>query len=401
MWDVGDSLAKKKVTKKDQALIDGYYGWNTSDYFIDENYFGRLKGKNVVMLQLESFETFLIGNSIDGQELTPNMNALLSKSLFFNNIYDQGTCGNSSDCDLMINASMFPSSGISAYNFFSKNTFRSTETILNAQGYTTSYFNSLKNSAWNYYPMNKDGMKFDINDYEFELTEKIYQYISDECYLTQLADKIIALHSEYDNPIYSHTTTDSSHGPFRLPDKYCTLTLSNVYKDNSLGDYLQATHYADYAIGKFMEKMKGSPEYYDTVFVFMGDHRGVHKYYPQEINKISDKNLPSFVKRNFDAGIPLIIFDPSMEDGKGETISTYGGQIDLAPTLLYLLGVDYDSYKNSYMGRPLLGTSRNCTYSSDGYLRGELSDTDAYWFKLAYYLSDLMLKTDYFAQNEG
>lgn len=396
MWDIGDSIIPKKITNEKQALIDGYYEWNNADYFIDENYYGRMEGKNVVMLQLESFETFLIGNSVEGQELTPNLNALLSQSLFFDNIYDQVACGNSSDCDFMINTSLYPSSGVSAYNFFSENTYNSTEMILSQNGYKTSYFNSLKNSFWNYYPMNKDGMKFDVNDYEFELNDKIYQYISDESYLSQLADKIITLQAENDAPIYSHTTTDSSHGPFRLPEERLTLNLSEKYQGNVLGDYLQAVHYADGALGQFLEKMSDSPEYRNTIFVFIGDHRGIHKYYPQEINKYSDEELPSFIDRNFNAGVPMIIFDPSMEEGKGETISTYGGQTDLAPTLMYLLGIDREYYMNTYMGRSLLGTTRNCTYSSDGILRGDYSETDEYWMKLAYYLSDFMLETDYF-----
>ncbi len=396
MYDIGESISYKVVTDKKQALIDGYYEWNSADYVIND-YFGIYSNKNVIALQLESIETFVIGNSVEGQELTPNLNRLLSKSMFFTNIYDQVACGNSSDCDFLLNASMFPSSGVSAYNFFSDNTFNSTPVVLGESGYVTSYYNSLKNSFWNYFPMNENGMKYQINDSDFVKDDMLYQYLSDESYLSQLADKVISLQASSDSPVYSHTTTDSSHGPFVLPAERCYLNLSEKY-DNKLGEYFQAVRYADHALGLFLEKMATSAEYNDTIFVFVGDHRGIHKYYPQAINAMPEEDVPDFVGKNFDAGVPFIIFDPSAEGG--ERIDTYGGQVDVTPTLLYLLGIDYDLYKDSHMGRSLVATSRNCTLSSDGILRGEYSAEDKYWLNKAYYLSDLMLETDYFAEKK-
>lgn len=52
-------------------------------------YKGVAKGKNLILIQTESFNNFVIGATYNGQEITPNLNKLLKKVLFISTIFIQ------------------------------------------------------------------------------------------------------------------------------------------------------------------------------------------------------------------------------------------------------------------------------------------------------------------------
>ena len=58
-------------------------------------------------MQLESFENFITNRKANGKEITPYLNKLAREGFYFNNIYEQNNGGNSSDADLMVNASSY------------------------------------------------------------------------------------------------------------------------------------------------------------------------------------------------------------------------------------------------------------------------------------------------------
>lgn len=70
-----------------------------------------------------------------------------------------------------------------------------------------------------------------------------------------------------------------------------------------------------------------------------GDHEGIHKYYKTD--------LPDNHKQ-----VPFIVHAPGLPSLE---ITNPGGQIDMMPTLLYLLGADQKLYEDTVMGRNLLG----------------------------------------------
>ena len=74
----------------------------------NNEYFARSKGKNLIYIQVESLENFVIGQKINGKEITPNLNKLVQSSLYFPNTFEQVNEGTSSDADLMVNTSMLP-----------------------------------------------------------------------------------------------------------------------------------------------------------------------------------------------------------------------------------------------------------------------------------------------------
>ena len=111
--------------------------------------FGKYKGKNVIMVQLEAFQNFVIGQKINGQEVTPNMNKLLGESMYFKNFYHQTSQGRTSDADLAANASLQPLITGSVFIRYAQHQYDSMPSTLKDNGYTTSVFHAYDGGFWN------------------------------------------------------------------------------------------------------------------------------------------------------------------------------------------------------------------------------------------------------------
>lgn len=73
------------------------------------------------MIQLESFQNFLLGLKIDGQEITPNLNRLMEESLYFTNFYQMVGQGNTSDAEFVVNSSFYiPPQGAATMSYIDK-----------------------------------------------------------------------------------------------------------------------------------------------------------------------------------------------------------------------------------------------------------------------------------------
>ncbi len=91
-----------------------------------------------------------------------------------------------------------------------------------------------------------------------------------------------------------------------------------------------------------------------------------------------------------DSKIPLIICGSQIPS---KNIETYGGQIDIMPTVAYLLGVDTKGYQ---MGRNLLNTKRDATVIKDGIIVGNPKEDEEEMLKKAYDIADKIIKNDYY-----
>lgn len=84
-----------------------------SDYFNKKKrkenaHSGSLEGKNLIIIQVESLQSFPLFQTSAGQEVTPFMNGLAKGGLYFPYVYPQTVFGNSSDGELIVNTGLFP-----------------------------------------------------------------------------------------------------------------------------------------------------------------------------------------------------------------------------------------------------------------------------------------------------
>ena len=192
--------------------------------------FGKYKGKNVIMVQLEAFQNFVIGQKINGQEVTPNINRLLGESMYFKNFYHQTAQGRTSDADMAANASLQPLITGSVFIRYAQHQYDSMPSTLKDNGYTTSVFHAYDGGFWNRNAMYKT-LKYDTfySKKSFKIDEPLGWSLGDTSFFRQSVDII----KKQKQPFYSFLITLSSHHPYTLPESYQILNVGD-FKGNDI-----------------------------------------------------------------------------------------------------------------------------------------------------------------------
>ena len=375
----------RKTNDNDINEIDEWLKWNNEE-LEDNEYKGLAKGKNVVFLQIEALENFVINQEVFNQEITPNLNKLIKNSLYFKNICEQNNAGNSIDMDMMAASGVLPLGDVITYLEYPEVKYSSLPRLLNDEGYNTILTHAERAGDWNWAEAGKSAAGYktiwDINEYVID--EYVGFGLSDRSFYTQFVDKI----SKEEEPFLAVLPTLSSHGPFDIKEKYRELDLPSDLDKNKLGGYFQSINYADKQIGLFFELLKERDLLDDTIVVIYGDHGGVHKYYMEDVEA---SNFEGDWWQEKDNKIPLIIYG---SDIPSKTIENYGGQVDIMPTVAYLLGLDTKGYP---MGRNLLNTNRDATVIKGGIVVGNPeNDEEEEMLKKAYDISDKIIKNNYY-----
>ena len=392
VFEAYDSI-KKYNEKSNSTEISEVSKWleDNKEDLPDNEYKGLFKGKNVILLQIESLENFVIGQSVYGQEITPNLNKILNNSLYFSNIYEQNNYASSIDCDLMVNTSVLPlGDRITTLQHPYKN-YLSLPKVLKDDGYTSVLTHVEYNSAW-YWA--EAGVKYGYDKIwgikEFDLDENVGYGLSDESFYRQFKEKIKTL----PQPFFSLSPTLTSHGPFEYDEKYKYLDLPEEVDNNIMGGYLQGIHYADKQIGTFLSDLDAMGYLDNTVVIIYGDHAGVNKYYK---NQLEGLNMEGDWWKVDELKVPLIIYSKGME---GKEFDVNGGIVDLYPTLCYLLDTTNKDYKNYVMGRNLLNTNRTATVIPSGIKGSPSSEAEKNHLEKAYDIGRKYILNEYYENNK-
>lgn len=358
--------------------------------FPENKYKGLLKGKNLILLQVESLENFVIKLKVDGEEITPNLNNLLTNSIYFDNFHEQTHNGTTSDGELLANTSLYPLRVGSTFFRYPNNTYiNSLPNIMSRLGYKTLAAHPDKGSYWNWLNSLKSiGFEECYDVSYFNIDEVIGLGLSDKSFLKQLS----SLLAKQPKPFYSFSITLTSHSPFFIPEEFRTLNLPSKLEESKLGKYFQSIKYTDVQIGEFIKSLEVSGLLEDSAVVIYGDHEGVHKFFSDEISSISK----DYGIKNNNLEVPFIIYS---KDLKGETLSTIGGQVDILPTLSYLLGTEIEDYMYTSMGRNLLNTKESYVITSKGDYIGDSNikeEMDFYIKGLDY--SDKIIRGNFFKE---
>lgn len=317
-------------------------------------YFGAAKEMNVIYIHLESFQNFLMNYEINGEEVTPFLNSLIKdpNTLYFDNFFHQTAQGKTSDAEFMLENSLFGLPQGSAFITKGQNTYQAAPAILKESGYSSAVFHGNNGTFWNrneiYKSFGYDHF-FDANYYDTTVGEDMAEYgLLDKPFFEQSLDYIKAL----PQPFYSKFITVGNHYPYKMDQNLTTIDKANT-GDASVDDYFQTARYADEAIEQFIGELQKSGLYDNSMLVFYGDHYGISENHNKAMEQIIGKEITPYESTNLQR-VPLIIHVPGMQGGINHT---YGGQIDLLPTLLHLLGIDSQNYV--HFGTDLLSKEHN------------------------------------------
>lgn len=383
-----DSISSVKASNEANQEVEEWFK-EKNKYGNDSEYNGKFKDKNVIYIQVESLENFVINQQVNGQEITPNLNKLLGNSYYFNNIHEQTYIGTSSDSDIIANTSLLPTrKGTVAYRF-PNNGNNSLPSILRGEGYTSYVVHNGKGYFWNkinYLP------SLGFNSYRdfagLESGEMMGLGLSDKEHFRQLSNLI----PTYEDKYYLFTVTESSHIPYEVGFMNEYLDLGPELNNTRIGNYFQSIRYTDEAIGEFITNLEEKNELDNTIVVIYGDHEGLHKYYKEDL--MTFYNKPDWWENNEE--VPFIVYSKDIQEPK--TFEKLGGQVDTMPTVLSLLGVDSSKFENTAMGRNLLTSSPGYVLLKEGQILGQenLSDEEMVNVRKSFDISEYIIKTDYF-----
>ncbi len=305
----------------------------------------RFNQKNLIIVVEESLGAQFVG-SLGGKDLTPNIDKWKMKSWFFNQLYATGT--RSARGLEAITTGFLPSPARAVLKLpkAQKNFYTLAQTLGQA-GYDSSFiyggeshFDNMKG----FFMGNGFGKIIDQNDYpnpEFKgnwgvSDEDLFNYALQ--YLQQTTEK----------PKFSVIFTSSNHTPFEFPDNKIELYDAEKQTVNN------AVKYADFALGQFLQQLEDNGLMQNSVVMVVADHDA----------RVMGESLVPIEKFH----IPGFIISPDIEFFQDDTLVS---QIDLAPTLLSLLGInlphpmigqDLTQLPDNYIGRVLMQYANNQAY---------------------------------------
>ena len=275
--------------------------------------------KNLVIILEESLGARFVGE-LGGLDITPELDELYQQGWGFDNLYATGTRSVRGIEAITTGFTPSPSRSVvklskSQHNFFSL------ADVLSQEGYKTqfiyggeSHFDNMKS----FFLGNGFNDIVDIN--HIENPQFISSWgVSDEDLFNQ-ADKELTKLSNSTEPFFSLVFTSSNHDPFDIPQGKVSLP-----KGHNPENYKRdlAIKYADYALGKFINKAKTRSYWENTVFLVVADH---------DVRVFGSEPVPL---KSFH--IPAVVLNSDMKSKRDPRLVS---QIDLPVTLLSLLGID-------------------------------------------------------------
>jgi phosphoglycerol transferase MdoB-like AlkP superfamily enzyme len=297
------------------------------------------KRYNVILVMIESLSAAYMDIYGNDQNLTPHMDALTKKSLFFSNLFATGT--RTVRGMEAVTMSVPPTPGRSIVKRPDNHNMFGIGWIFKSRGYDNKfiyaghgYFDNMNE----YFSHN--GFKI-VDRYHFAEDEITFANVWGVCDEDLFNKTIREADRSYEHkkPFFSFVMTTSNHRPYTYPEGKIDIP-SHTGRSGGV-------KYTDYAVDQFLKKAATKPWFENTIFIFVADHNG---------GSAGKADLPLYRYK-----IPLIIYAPKLI--KPQNITKLASQIDVAPTLLGILGWNYKSkfygqniLRQSFKPRALIGS---------------------------------------------
>mgnify|MGYP000221020854 CR=1 FL=1 len=304
--------------------------------------------KNIIVITLESvrasqLDYYAALGGKEGIAATPVFNAFAANNISAKNFYANTNFTVKGEmaiwCGLLDRNAKPPLSTISEQL---ANNLPCLPSMLRELGYDTRFYHGYQSRFYNrraFLPkVGFENSLFFADVSEGRSVEEIGWGISDEAMLGLMLDELQSLAS----PFFAHITTLSSHYPFHWQWPEASQSAQFVESGDKLYDnYRRAVAYEDYAFGKFWEAFQRSPLAENTIVVVTADH-GVWTFSPEDAAQGDNVVLDEKFFR-----LPLAIYHPDVDEP--QVIEQVSSQIDIAPTLLAMLGLPHDEFVGKNM----------------------------------------------------
>ena len=319
--------------------------------------FGIARGANLVLIQVESLQQWVIGARVGGAEITPFLNGLRDRALYFPFVFDQTGQGRSSDGEFaVLNSQQALDRGAVAFRR-SHNDFVTLASVLRRRGYSTVSAHGFEKGFWNRGVLHpRYGFERMLFRDELGPGETIGWGLADGVFFERMVEPL----RRQREPYFAFLITLGLHHPFDLfPDRHKVLDVGSL-KDTPLGNYIHAMHYFDASLAAFLGELERKGALSHTVVALYGDHES-GLYVDEPLLKLAGEARwePSVLVRL--RRVPFFVLLPGGRPS-GE-VSVLGGQVDIAPTLLSLVGLAPPA---CFIGHVLDGRARAPVVLNDG-----------------------------------
>jgi len=313
--------------------------------------FGLARGTNLLILQVEGMQQWVIGARDRGQELTPFMNGLRDRGWYFDRLYDETGDSSTSDAEYMVLNSQFPIPQGSVAFRRDENHFVTILHSLKEAGYTTFAGHAYAAGMWNraiLYPR----YGFDHTAFRDEVGDgpKLGWGMGDKLFFERVMPRIEKLK----RPFVSLLITLTSHSPYEyVPMSERKLQLGPI-EGSDFSGYLHSMRYNDEAIEQLFGQLSKSGLLQNTTVVIYGDHDSRMRF---SSRWMTETNLDPETRRRISIRdyttkqIPLLVVLPERVQAAARLVHTLGGQVDIGATILHLYGL---KQPHSFIGQSLV-----------------------------------------------
>ena len=309
--------------------------------------------KNVVLISIESLSAAYMKAYGYEESVTPFLDQLAQKSLFFTNLY---ATGNRTVRGLeALTLCIPPTAGESVIKREKENKNKfTTGSVFKSKGYSVKYLYG----GYSYFDNMKDfyaGNGYEIVDRDNFTPEEItFANVWGVCDEDMAKKAISEMNKDYKagKPFFHHWMTVSNHRPFTYPEGKIDIPADSKSRKGGV-------KYTDYSIMKFFEMAQKQPWFKNTVFVIVADHCS---------SSAGKTELPMDKYR-----IPAMIYAP--EFVAPQKFSQVTSQIDVMPTVLGLLNFKYQSkflgqdvFSKNFVPRAYIATYQDLGFVKDNYL---------------------------------
>jgi phosphoglycerol transferase MdoB-like AlkP superfamily enzyme len=309
----------------------------------------KAKQKNVIIVVMESMRAAEMGvySNIVSQSVSPNLDQISKETVFFKNAYANSFQTIRSEFAILCSA--FDYTRGSPFSEANKDIpTNCLPNILKNNGYKTHWIHGYKKAFFNrsnFMPM----LGFDEVHDQSSLNDAGYNKVlgwgvPD----TDVFDYALENLERQTQPFFAEVLTLSNHFPYTwdwpisFPDP---ITQKPNEEQSNYNNYKRGMYYTDYAVGEFWAKFKQSPLYDNTIVIFTGDH-GIWLF-DEELTNREDK-VATFIKKEQYFRVPLMLYSPEISEPY--TDDQVVSQVDIAPTLVNLLGISADT---AFWGRDI------------------------------------------------
>ena len=290
---------------------------------------------NVVLIFMESMSASFLKRFGQEKNVTPFIDSLYNHSIAFDNFYSSGIHTNHG-----VFSSLYSFPTIMRRNAMKGSNipnYSGLPTVLKENGYYNMFFMTHESQYDNMNAFLRTNGYDDIYAQENYPKEKVVNSfgVSDDFLFEYSLNKINEI-SKNKQPFFATLLTIANHPPYVIPENFKS-------KDNIEDTEYLIVEYADQCINDFFKQASKEDWYDNTVFVLLADHGKI----------VGTPTTEMPISYNH---IPLLIYSPLL---KQLNISNYGNQIDLAPTLLSLLSINYTQVN---LGINLFAETRDVVY---------------------------------------